>query len=84
MLNIRGLLICRALYCQLICLCGACTLLLRTSAPLETAAPLPSSVGVTADKLLSGDVEVTCSIPEANCMVSVHSINCPTNICPAH
>ncbi len=49
-------------------------------ASLGTAAPLPSSVGITAVKLLRGDVEVTCSIPETSCLVLVHSINSPEQV----
>ena len=47
---------------------------------LGTAAPLPNSVGITAVKLLSGDVEVHCSIPVTNCLVLVHSINSPEQL----
>ena len=52
----------------------------RHCAFLGTAAPLPSSVGITAVRLLNGDVEVTCSIRETNCMVLVHSINSPEQV----
>ncbi len=47
---------------------------------LGTAAPLPNSVGITAVKLLSGDIEVHCSIPVTNCLVLVHSINSPEQL----
>ncbi len=49
---------------------------------LGTAAPLPNSVGITAVKLLSGDVEVHCSIPVTNCLelVLVRSINSPEQL----
>ncbi len=54
---------------------------------LGTAAPLPNSVGITAVRLLSGDVEVTfCSIPETLLRIGVDSFNQLTRIiiCPAH
>ncbi len=47
---------------------------------LGTAAPLPNSVGITAVKLINGDVEVYCSIPVTNCLVLVHSINSPEQL----
>ncbi|XP_064392483.1 uncharacterized protein LOC135340097 isoform X2 [Halichondria panicea] len=45
-----------------------------------TAAPLPNGVGNITVKLLSGDVEVNCSIPVTNCLVLVHSINSPEQL----
>ncbi len=47
---------------------------------LGTAAPLPNGVGNITVKLLSGDVEVNCSIPVTNCLVLVHSINSPEQL----
>ncbi|XP_064392448.1 uncharacterized protein LOC135340080 isoform X2 [Halichondria panicea] len=45
-----------------------------------TAAPVSDSVRNITVKLLSGDVEVNCSIPVTNCLVLVHSINSPEQL----
>ena len=47
---------------------------------LGTAAPVSDSVRNITVKLLSGDVEVNCSIPVTNCLVLVHSINSPEQL----